>query len=321
MGYKPTVAKDMLAGLLDILPFDSEQDPEDSVPISKLAETEKRQAEVEPSDPPLTKKPRSEGIEVPSSSHSKEPWSPVLMVGDRLMLADDSVINNIQVNAALFMVVLLPSDMVRMAEITNYENFVLIMQHFVLTIQHAHSFAAKVEAVKKELTQRTKEAEVQARHFMDKSKAAEAAQSQAEEKSKAAETIAKAAQAEAELKNALAFKEVEIKKADDKAYAKGQADANKGVEADVAVGAKSPILNEQVLDLTQDVGDEASKTVSPKATSEAKVTPAKRSLDKTLFEIDAKIATEKSAQLASEVVTTPLADVELSDKNAEDLNT
>ncbi|GMP60614.1 hypothetical protein CsSME_00023399 [Camellia sinensis var. sinensis] len=329
MGRQPTITEDLLAGLSDVIPSDSEKDPEASVLVSKLAEAEKRQAEVEPSDPPLTKKPRSEDTEVPNSFHSKEPWSYVLMVGDRPMSTDDSVIDSIQVGAALSTAVLLPSNMVRMAEITDYENFALMMQHSVL---HAHSFTTKAEAVKKELTQRTKEAtrllfslnqaKARACYFMDKSKAIQAAQSQAEEKAEAAEAITEAAQAEAELKNALGSKEAEIKEADEKAYYKQQLNlacnkgyylgwmaANEGFEAKVAVGAKSHILNEQ-----------ASKIVFPKATSETEVTLVERSLDQTLLEIDTEIATKKLAQLASEVATTPRAEVELSDKNAKDLN-
>ena len=53
--------------------------------------------------------------------------------------------------------------------------------------------------------------------------------------------------------------------------------------------AKSPTLNEQVLDLTQDEEDEVQKT-----TSEAEVETASKSLDDTLREIDAEVEADKS---------------------------
>ncbi|THF99815.1 hypothetical protein TEA_028007 [Camellia sinensis var. sinensis] len=73
-------------------------------------------------------------------------------------------------------------------------------------------------------------------------------------------------------------------------------------ESEAAVEAKSPTLNEQVLDLTQDEENEVQKT-----TSEAEVETANKSLDDTLREIDAKVQAEKSAQLSVKADITPIA--------------
>ncbi|KAF5933223.1 hypothetical protein HYC85_029394 [Camellia sinensis] len=56
------------------------------------------------------------------------------------------------------------------------------------------------------------------------------------------------------------------------------------VDADGSAGAKSPTLNEQVLDLTQDEEDKVSKSPSPKKTT-FEVPIAEKSLDQTLQEI------------------------------------
>lgn len=48
------------------------------------------------------------------------------------MTVGDSAIDNIELGAALSIVVLLPTDLNRMVEINEYENFTLMMQHSVL---------------------------------------------------------------------------------------------------------------------------------------------------------------------------------------------
>ncbi|XP_028059585.1 uncharacterized protein LOC114263285 [Camellia sinensis] len=112
-------------------------------------------------------------------------------------------------------------------------------------IQRTHSFATKAEAFKKELVCKTKEAvgflaslnnaEVKMMILLDQAKATKQAQDQVEEKTQAAEAVAyvlrtkakeseaKIAKAEAELREALATKASEIKAANKKAYAEGQA--------------------------------------------------------------------------------------------------
>ncbi|XP_028052400.1 uncharacterized protein LOC114256904 [Camellia sinensis] len=191
----------------------------------------------------------------------------------------------------------------------------------------------------KELVRKSKEAagflaslnnaEAKMKMLLDQAEAAKKAQDQAEEKAEATEAVAevfkaqvkeveaKTAEAQAKLRDALATKEAEIKAADEKAFSEGQAavspnnsedkaededpeadDADKG---EAAIGVKSPTLNEQVLDFTQDDEDEISKSTSPKkATTEAEVQAVEKSLDQTLFEIDAEIATEKESLLPTE---------------------
>ncbi|XP_028054725.1 uncharacterized protein LOC114258917 [Camellia sinensis] len=95
-----------------------------------------------------------------------------------------------------------------------------------------------------------------------------------------------------------------------------EVDKAQGVVAEVedeaqVVGAKSPTLNEQVLDLTQDDNDQV-----PKAVSEAEVKTAEKSLDQTLFEIDAKNVVEKEAILPIKADIPPTAKVGQSEINA-----
>ncbi|GMP33766.1 hypothetical protein CsSME_00006942 [Camellia sinensis var. sinensis] len=73
-------------------------------------------------------------------------------------------------------------------------------------------------------------------------------------------------------------------------------------ESEAAAGAKSPTLNEQVLDLTQDEENKLQKT-----TSESEVEIANKSLNDTLREINTEVQAKKSAQLSAEADTTPIA--------------
>ncbi|XP_028082844.1 serine/threonine-protein phosphatase 4 regulatory subunit 2-A-like [Camellia sinensis] len=157
-------------------------------------------------------------------------------------------------------------------------------------------------------------------------------------RAEAKEFEAKIAKAEAKLQEALATKVVEIKVADEKAYAEGQADPSKGSgseddeeeaelddteeEEDAAKGAKSPTLNDRVLDLTHDKEEHlASKGASPKQnTSEAEVQAAEKSLDQTLLEIDAEIAAEKEVTLPTEDDTPPTTEVKRSETSAHNSN-
>ncbi|CAL5418932.1 unnamed protein product [Camellia sinensis] len=109
-----------------------------------------------------------------------------------------------------------------------------------------------------------------------------------------------------------------------------EAEDKKEAEAEVAekeyeatIRAKSPTLNDQVLDLTEEDEDEVSKSTSPKKadTFETKITIAAKSLDQTFLEIDAKIAAEKSTQLSTKVETMPTFKVEQSEINAQDPST
>ena len=67
-----------------------------------------------------------------------------------------------------------------------------------------------------------------------------------------------------------------------------------------ADGAKSPLQNEQVLDLTQDEeGDEVPKDAAYEKES-ATATLADKSLNNTLVEIDAELAVDKAAEMSSQ---------------------
>ncbi|XP_028093576.1 radixin-like [Camellia sinensis] len=217
----------------------------------------------------------------------------------------------------------------------------------------------------------------------EQAEAATKAQQIAEEKAESAEAIRKVAeadkieaedrkaQAKKELQEALATKDVEIKEADEKAYAQGMADVTEEYKLQVrkldlptdspfrnadaiplpfppppppsqpedasesedkdegededeaeilvrkpreAAGAKSPSLNEQVLDLTQDEdGDAVAKEFTPEQGS-SDVPQVNKSIDETLAEIDAEIAVDKEAEVSlqetSEVQIQPDADVE-----------
>ncbi|GMP85400.1 hypothetical protein CsSME_00038571 [Camellia sinensis var. sinensis] len=83
-----------------------------------------------------------------------------------------------------------------------------------------------------------------------------------------------------------------------------------------AVGAKSPSLNEQVLDLTQDNdGDDVIKEATPEQGS-SDIPQISKSVDETLAEIDAEIAADEEAEVSlqeiSEVQIQPVADAEKS---------
>ncbi|THG11022.1 hypothetical protein TEA_028838 [Camellia sinensis var. sinensis] len=197
-------------------------DFEDIVPISKLAEAEKRPieakkrpAEGESSDAPLLKKMRFEGEEGQDGFHLEEMWDPAVMVGDRPMKASDSAIDNLE------------------------------------AIQHLHSHVVKAKAIKKELVKKTQEvagflaslnkAETKIKGMLDKANAAKVAQGKAKDRTKVAKAIVEAvaeaivkvakakanvaevrvAEVEAKLEAELKTKEAEIKAADEKAYAEG----------------------------------------------------------------------------------------------------
>ncbi|XP_028079138.1 enolase-phosphatase E1-like [Camellia sinensis] len=99
---------------------------------------------------------------------------------------------------------------------------------------------------------------------------------------------------------------------EDEAEPEEEAEADKSEKA-VDAGAKSPTLNEQVMNLTQEEEDEASKDASPKK-STPEVPIAEKSLDQTLQKIDDELEAEKVAekcsQLSSRAKTQFFADFE-----------
>ncbi|GMQ10388.1 hypothetical protein CsSME_00053406 [Camellia sinensis var. sinensis] len=226
-----------------------------------------------------------------------------------------------------------------------------MIRNTIVTMQYALAFAYKAELMKKDLVKKTQEAthtlqqlikvEAARIRLLDKFNVARRSEQWVEAMAKAAEE--RAAKAENDLAEALATKDAEIKAADEKAYAEGQADKlfvskdspirdfgqlkvhslllqskeeEVEVEVDVAVGAKSPTLNDQVMNLTEKDEVEVSKsTTSKKAdTSKAEIAVAGKSLDDTLREIDEEIATDAKAEngttLSTKADTLPNAEVE-----------
>ncbi|XP_028066351.1 methyl-CpG-binding domain-containing protein 10-like [Camellia sinensis] len=223
----------------------------------------------------------------------------------------DDINVGVTLNTALF----LPKDLDRNAELSEYENYALMLQHFI---------QREASSMKKEI----KSLESKMRKLEDQAEAATKAQQMAKEKVESAEAIrkvaeaekkgaeAKKAQAEKELQQALATKEPEVKEADEKAYA--QVEDESETEADAededegknddealvrkpkdAAEAKSPPSAEQVMDLTLDEeGDEVGE--APKEIAIGQLSSdlllAERNLDNTLAEIDAEIEAEKVAE-------------------------
>ncbi|XP_028075022.1 uncharacterized protein LOC114277328 [Camellia sinensis] len=380
MGHKKAVVDDLLANIPNIVtvqPSPSQSQPkpkpkpkrlkkaqpkatitqidsEDTLSISKIAKVEKsastaekRPAEAAPSESTRSKKPRSESTKTLGSMKSDAPWAPLITIKDKLVKVGDSA-TDLEVGVAFSTALFLPKDLECNTEVSEYENSALMLQHSVQAIQHAYSFAMQAFDIKKELVNKTKEAdsllktvnkaEAKMKTLMDQAKAAKKAQDEADERAGAAKAIAKVleaekkeaeaktAEAQAELIAALAAKDAEIKTADEKAYAERATDIKEDYkkqelavpedsalknasnlvlpfppspsqsedeveseeEAEVEksekamdAGAKSPTLNEQVLDLTQDKADEVSKDATPeKKTSDAPIT--KKSIDQTL---------------------------------------
>ncbi|XP_028058818.1 uncharacterized protein LOC114262639 [Camellia sinensis] len=347
MGHKPAIIEDLLANIPGVVMVQSSSSlsqlkPKlkrvkkakakatvtqiDTVSISKLVEVEKNQTaaekrptEADASDSQPSKRPRSDQLEGRRFPHNMT-WAPKVMVGDRPLTVGDSVINDVKV-----------------------------IQHThsnaIKTEMARNELAKKTKEAAKLLTS-LNHAEVNNRALLDQAKASKDAQNQAEKKAKMVNTEAatskanleaakaRVAELEVKLQKALDSKEADVKVADEKAFEKGQAavrdqykeqpkdsgdEANEDGNADdeeeeAATDAKSPTLNEQVLDLTEDEEDDlASKGTSPKPTFEVQC--AEESLDQTLLEIDAEIVVEKNVILATKADKTPTTEVEQSHTN------
>ncbi|XP_028104462.1 uncharacterized protein LOC114303520 [Camellia sinensis] len=279
MGFKKAVVDDLLADIPNIITLQSSSsqsqpkpkqkrlkkaqakatvtqiDSEDTLPTSKMAEAEKsasaaekRPAKAAPSESTRSKKPRSESATTSGSMKSNAPWAPPITIEDKPVGVGDST-TDLEVGIALSTALLLPKDLKRNTEVSEYENFALMLQHFA--IQHAHSFTMQAFNIKKELVNKTKEAtsllkivnrvEAKMKTLMDQTRQ----QDEAEERAGAAEAIAKVleaekkeaeakiAEAQAKLIAALATKDAEIKAADEKAYAEGTADVKEDYKKQV----------------------------------------------------------------------------------------
>ncbi|XP_028070420.1 uncharacterized protein LOC114272901 [Camellia sinensis] len=218
MGHKKAVADDLLADILDTVT-----------------------AQPAPSQPQPKPKPKRLKKAQPKAT-------------DKLVRASDSA-DDIKVDVALSTALLLPQDLNRNVEMSEYENFALMLQHSVQAIQHGHSFAMQAFNIKKELANKTKEAaglqrtinkaEAKIKTLMKQAEEAKKAQEEVEERAGAADAIAKVLEAEkkeveaktadaqAELIAALATKDAEIKAMDEKAYAEGAADVKEDYKRQV----------------------------------------------------------------------------------------
>ncbi|XP_028068172.1 uncharacterized abhydrolase domain-containing protein DDB_G0269086-like [Camellia sinensis] len=301
---------------------------EDSLPISKLAESKKtssapakRSAETQPSESTQSKKPRSASATTSGSKKPDIPWAPKLTLEDRPIMSIESA-DDINVGVALSTALLLPSDLERNAGYSEYENYALMLQH-----------------------------SVQMKKLKDQAEAATKAQQIAKEKAESVEAIRKVAEAEKEefkskmaqakkeLQKALATKKAEIEEADEKAYAQddsplrnaeavplpcpplpppSQAEEESESELEAedednddgdalvrkpkdAGEIQSLPQDDQILDLTHEEDEEAIKEAIKEATPEqasSDVPPTDDSLNQTLAEIDAEIMAEKAAEVA-----------------------
>ncbi|XP_028078655.1 uncharacterized protein LOC114280475 [Camellia sinensis] len=236
-------------------------DSEDTLPISKMAKAEKstfvaekRPAKAALSESTRSKKLRSESATTSGSLKSDALWAPPITIEDKPVRVSDSV-TDLEVDIALSTALPLPKDLERNAEVSEYENFALMLQHPVQAIQHAHSFAMQAFDIKKKLTHKTKEtagllrtinkAEAKMKTLIDQAKEAKQVQDEVDERADVAKAVtkvlkaekkeakAKTAEAQAELIAALATKDAEIKAADEKAYAERAVDVREDYKKQV----------------------------------------------------------------------------------------
>ncbi|XP_028105104.1 uncharacterized protein LOC114304142 [Camellia sinensis] len=124
-------------------------------------------------------------------------------------------------SVALSTALLLPGDLERNAEYSEYENYALMLQHSVQAIQHAHSFSMQSFKNRERMTEMKKEfsalqktnkgLQLKMKKLEEQAEAATKAQQIAEEKAESAEAIMKVAEAEkieAEDRKAQAEKEL-----------------------------------------------------------------------------------------------------------------
>lgn len=233
----------------------TDAEAEDALPISQLAESKKstsastkRSAEAQPSGSTQSKRPRSSSATTSASKKPDVPWAPQLTLEDRPIMASESA-DDINVGVALNTALLLPKDLEQNAELSEYENYALMLQHsvqvsvsvytcefsfcfflrifsntsvFLQAVQHAHSFSMQSFENRQRLVDMKREAsslkreikslESKMKKLEDQAEAATKAQTLAEEKAESAEVVKKVAEAEkreAEAKKAQAEKELQ----------------------------------------------------------------------------------------------------------------
>ncbi|XP_028065472.1 enolase-phosphatase E1-like [Camellia sinensis] len=321
-------------------------DTEDTLPISKLASSEKttsaaekRPAEAQQSESPKSKRPRSFATTTSGSLKHDAPWAPQVTLEDKPVKASDSA-DDINVGVTLSTALLLPGDLDRNTELSEYENYALMLQRSVQAIQHAHSFSIQSFENWKELVDKKREVtslqrankslQSKMKKLEDQGEVAIKVKDDADEKTGAAEAINKVleaqrkefeekmAQAQKELQDALATKDAELKAADEKGYNEGAADVISDYEknADVIPLLFPPIptqSDDESESEEETLGEEAPKDATPEKAS-SDVPLADKSLDLTVQEIDAELAVEKvaemSSQQSSEIQTQPANDAE-----------
>ncbi|CAL5428992.1 unnamed protein product [Camellia sinensis] len=231
MGRAKSVAKDLLANIpssIDEQPTQTQPlekpkrikkaqpkgkvtqvETEDTLPAPQLAPTQKtasvpskRSAEVLPSESSKLKRPRS-SVTTSGSKKPAVPWAPEITLEDKPVMANDSA-DDINVGVALSTALLLPGDLERNAKYSEYENYALMLQHFVQAIQHAYSFSMQSFENRKKLADMKKEfssiqkinkgLESKMKKLEDQAEAAIKAQNNVEEKAEAAEAIRKVAE-------------------------------------------------------------------------------------------------------------------------------
>ncbi|XP_028072914.1 uncharacterized protein LOC114275112 [Camellia sinensis] len=203
MGRQKEIAKDLLANI----PTDVDVDTKDTLPISKLGESdkshsaaEKKPAEDQPSESTRLKRPRSSATTTSRSLKHNAPWAPQITLEDKPVRASNSA-DDINVGVALSTALLLLGDLDRNAELSEYENYALMLQRSIQAIQHAHSFSVQAFENWKELANKKREAaslqktnkslQSKMKTLEDQADAAIKAQNVVEEKAESAEAIKK----------------------------------------------------------------------------------------------------------------------------------
>ncbi|XP_028055281.1 uncharacterized protein LOC114259459 [Camellia sinensis] len=277
----------------------SKKDPEDSMPILKLADTEKRPAETALSDVPPSKKLKSDC----SKKENSFPFKVELMKKDLVKKTQEAT------NLLSFL---------NQAEASN--------RNLMDKAKAVRTTQGKVEA-------KEEETESAAESAKAKAKATEVRVTEVKEKLKEALDSKKAKIKAADEKayaEDITQLQVPFPPVSDTSEAEAKDDDEDEVEVEVVVEAtteaevdtlaKSSTLNDQVLDLTGEDEDEVPKNTSPTKTTyevkvQAAVQAAERGLDETLLEIDAKIQVDKFAQLTTEAETLPIAEATQSKEN------
>ncbi|XP_028069005.1 uncharacterized protein LOC114271592 [Camellia sinensis] len=251
--------------------LDLTQDEEDEE-VRKNAAPEKALSDV-----PLADKSLDETLKEIDAELTAEKDKPVLATDS----ADDK-----NVGVALSTALLLPGDLDRNAELSEYENYALMLQRSVQAIQHAHSFSVqsfknqqKLVDMKREffsLQKTNKNLQSKIKKLEDQAKAAIKAQTKAEEKAESSEAIRKLN----------VPKDSPLRKAD----------------AIPLLFPPSPPPSQDV-DESESEDDEEGDEVPKDAAHEkvsADVPFTDRSIEETLQEIDAELMAEKAAEVASQ---------------------